>query len=378
MKFSLARGRVLLAMDRLAADLPLHGGIISQWRLVEDESINTMAIGFARGRLILSYNPRFVESLTIDEISAVLNHEANHVLFLHCERESDPNENHRAMVISEETVVNEWIVGKLPGEPVLLSDYPTLPANEDTQTRYNRLLSIVPEEKDALDDHSRWSQICGQLGSAVVAKVIADTWLKMSPEQKAKANLPKSVQKIVEEAVRSSGTSTISGGGVATISWQQVLKRYIGRTMTRCPLFSKPPRRFPEMVGILPGRGRSGTKPHIAFCLDTSGSMNESVLSAISAELVSIARTHQVTVIEADNVVRAVYRFTGTIETVNGRGGTNFSPAIMEAAKLKPDLIIYATDGYGKCQVDPPRCPFIWLLTRGHKPVSWGREIHIL
>ena len=225
MKFSLARGRVLLAMDRLAADLPLHGGIISQWRLVEDESINTMAIGFARGRLILSYNPRFVESLTIDEISAVLNHEANHVLFLHCERESDPNENHRAMVISEETVVNEWIVGKLPGEPVLLSDYPTLPANEDTQTRYNRLLSIVPEEKDALDDHSRWSQICGQLGSAVVAKVIADTWLKMSPEQKAKANLPKSVQKSVEEAVRSSGTSTISGGGVATISWHPVLKR---------------------------------------------------------------------------------------------------------------------------------------------------------
>ena len=191
MKQSKAKGRVSLATDRLAAELPLHAGILAQWRLAEDSSIGTMAIGYSRGRLMLSFNPLFVESITLEELSAVLNHEANHVLFGHCEHEPLPNENQRAMVIAEETTVNEWVSGPLPGDPIVLANYPTLPPNEDTLTRYDRLLSVLPEAKDTLDDHSRWEQIraSGILGNSVIATAIAHVWDRMTPEQKAKVTV---------------------------------------------------------------------------------------------------------------------------------------------------------------------------------------------
>ena len=381
MRSSKARGRVLLAIDRLAAEQPLHAGILAQWRLVEDESTGTMAIGFHHGRLTLLFNPRFVEAIKLDELTAVLSHEANHILFGHCEREPVAGENHRAMTIAEEVTVNEWVAGSLPGDPIILGNYPCLVPGEGTEgtlERYERLLPVVPDERPTLDDHSRWEQIRGQLGSAVTATAIARVWEKMSAEQKAKVNLPEAAKKIVEEAVKAAGSSMI-GPGTASVPWQQVLRRYVGRAMNRRPIFTRPPRRLPELVGILPGRGRQGSKPRIMACIDTSGSMTSRILADISAELSVMNRTHQVLVVEADDQVRDVYPYR-PITNVHGRGGTDFKP-VFEPSFLqthRPDLIVYFTDGIGAAPTDPPRVPTIWCLTgQGRHPCSWGRVVRI-
>ena len=173
MKSSKTKGRIQLATDRLAAEKPLHAGILAQWRLAEDTSIDTMGIGFQRGRLTLYYNPAFVDAISLDELQAVLEHEVLHVLYGHCEHESADGENHRAMTIAQEVTVNEWVSGPLPGNPYLLDQYPSLPFNESTDDRYQKLLSILPEEEKGLDDHSRWEQLRGQLGSAVIASAVA-------------------------------------------------------------------------------------------------------------------------------------------------------------------------------------------------------------
>jgi len=380
MKQSKAKGRVSLATDRLAAELPLHAGILAQWRIVEDTSIGTMAIGYNRGRLTLYFSPHFVESISLEELSAVLSHEANHVLFGHCEREPVANENKRAMVIAEETTVNEWVSGPLPGDPIVLANYPALPPNEDTLTRYDRLLTILPEAKDTLDDHSRWEQIraSGVLGNSVIATAIARVWDQMTPEQKAKVNLPEKAKKIVEQAVRSAGASVLSSG-TSQVPWQKVLRRYVGQAMNRRPVFTKPSRRFPDLVGILPGRGRSGSKPRILAAIDTSGSMTASILSDISAELSVMAKTHEVIVVECDNKIRDVYPFR-PIGVVHGRGGTDFRPVFQSdfLRQHKPDLVVYFTDGCGSAPIEPPHMPVIWVLTGGgKKPASWGKELRI-
>lgn len=379
MKQSKAKGRVLLATDRLAASLPLHGGILARWRLEEDESIDTMAIGFCRGRLVLYMNSQFVERLSMDELTAVLSHEANHVLFGHCEQAPVEGENKTAMMSSMEVTTNEWAIGPLPGNPILLKDFPTLPPNEDTMTRYERLRAIIPDPKDTLDDHSRWEQLrsSGQLSKAVINTIIAKVWGQLTPEQRAKAHLPKQVQQVVNEALTSAGTAAV-GEGTATVPWRVVLRRYIGKTLVRRSMFTRPSRRFPHLIGIVPGKGRSGSKPKIVVVVDSSGSVSSSMLAAFSAELVQIAKAHDVTVIEADDTVRAVYRFKGPLTSVSGRGSTNFGPAIQEASKVKPDLLIYATDGHGKAPATAPRFPVIWLLTPGgRKPAVWGQEVRI-
>ena len=380
MKSSKTKGRIQLATDRLAAEKPLHAGILAQWRLAEDTSIDTMGVGFQRGRLTLYFNPAFVDAISLDELQAVLEHEVLHVLYGHCEHESEEGENQRAMTVAQEITVNEWVSGPLPGSPYLLEQYPSLPSNESTDDRYQRLLSILPKEEKGLDDHSRWEQLKGQLGSAVIASAVAKVWEKMSPEQRAKVKLPDDVRKAVESAVKSAGSSTAIGGGLAVIPWQQVLRKYVGRSLCRRPVFTRPPRRFPDLVGILPGRGRQGSKPRIMAAIDTSGSMSQSVLSDISAELSVMSRTHDVIVVLCDTEIRAVYPYHPITE-VQGRGGTDFRP-VFDSVFLQehhPDLVVYFTDGRGKAPVEAPRLPVIWALTaNGRMPCLWGRMLRIM
>jgi len=371
----------MLAVDRLASVQPLHGGILGRWKLVEDPSINTMAVGFSHGRLILYFAPVFVEGITLDELTAVLSHEANHFLFGHCEHDPLPSENHRAMTIAEEITVNEWVTGTLPCNPILLEDYPSLPSNEDTQTRYDRLLAILPVEKDAIDDHSRWEQIRsnGQLANAVINTIVAKVWEKMTPEQKSKVCLPQQIQKIVKDAIISCNGSSVVGNGMASVPWQQILRRYVGRSLCHRPVFTRPPRRFPEMVGILPARGRSGSKPKVMACIDTSGSMTDAILAGVSTELSVMSRTHQIIVVECDREIQAVYPYR-PISEVHGRGGTDFRPPFSAEflRQHRPDLVIYFTDGCGKTPAASPRIPVIWCLTlRGKQPCGWGKIVRM-
>lgn len=380
MKDSRARGRVQLAACRLASEQPLHGGLISAWRLIEDQSILTMAIGYARGRLLLSFNPKFVESLTLDELVAVLSHEANHIILGHCEHEPVTGESKTARIISEEVTANEFVVGPLPLHPIVLADYPALKPFEGTDDRYQQLLSILPPEVETLDDHSRWEQILksGQMSGAVIKMAIATVWNRLTPEQKENIKLPDAAKKIVEEAVKAAGTLQV-GGGMACIPWQQVLRQYVGRSLCRRPVFTRPPRRFPDLVGILPGRGRQGSKPRILGAIDTSGSMSPATIAGISAELAVMSRSHIVTVVECDTQIRAVYNYRPITE-VQGRGGTDFRP-VFEASFLqdhRPDLVVYFTDGRGKCPVEAPRIPVIWCLTaNGRQPSNWGKTVRM-
>lgn len=380
MKSSRSRGRILLAIDRLAAEMPLHAGIIAQWRLVEDTVIGTMAIGYHRGRLALSYNPEFVESITLDETVAVLCHEAGHIIFGHCTHEPAEGENPRVMTVAEEVTTNEWVAGPLPGKPILLADYPSLPENEDTQTRYERLLTILPPEQQTLDDHSRWEQIraSGAMGSAVIATAISRVWNRLTPEQKAKIDLPEAARKAVEDAVKSAGASGI-GTGTASVPWQKVLRCYVGRSLRRRPVFGRVPRRFPELVGVIPATGRQASKPKVMAVIDTSGSMTPAILADISTELSVMNRTHEVLVVECDDLIRAVYPYRAITE-VGGRGGTDFRP-VFDSAFLRthrPDLVVYFTDGHGPAPVAPPPMPVIWCLTaHGKHPCSWGRFLRM-
>ena len=371
----------MLAVDRLASVQPLHGGILGRWRLVEDPSIKTMAVGFSHGRLILYFSPVFVEGITLDQLTAVLSHEANHVLFGHCEHDPLPNENHRAMTIAEEITVNEWVTGTLPCNPIVLADYPALLENEDTQTRYDRLLAILPDQKKTLDDHSRWEQIRsnGQLANAVINTIVSQAWAKMTPEQRAKVQLPQQIQKIVEDAIKSCNGASAVGNGMASVPWKKVLRRYVGRAMMRRPMFTRPPRRFPDMVGILPARGRSGSKPKVMAVIDTSGSMSAAILSDISAELAMMNRTHEVLVVECDEEIRSTYRYR-PISEIQGRRGTNFRPPLApEFLRIhRPDVVIYFTDGCGKTPAIPPKVPVIWCLTeRGKQPCGWGKVLRM-
>jgi predicted metal-dependent peptidase len=59
-----------------------------------------------------------------------------------------------------------------------------------------------------------------------------------------------------------------------------------------------------------------------------------------------------------------------------GGGGTDFRPAIAEAAKWKPDLLIYLTDLEGYAG-DEPSFPVIWAVPEGKAEAPWGKIVEL-
>ena len=420
------RNRIELAIARLARDYPLHAGILASWGIEESAAVSTMGVGFRGNRLCLVFAPGFVESIGINELEGVLHHEVNHVLFDHVFHEPEANEDANSRTIAEEVTVNEWVPEPLPGEPVLLSQYPFLPENETTEARYRKLRGRVSGAKrgkvgsgsgaqlqgtssggagksgglassgaktagvPTVDDHSTWSEIRKDAKSATrVAQMdIAMAWCGLTKKQRDAQ--PDPIAKSAREAAEAGGfdlgvgIGTESGDeeekleqGSAQVPWQVVLRQYVGRIRERRPVFGRPPRRFPGMAGIIPGKGRFGRKPKVMAVIDTSGSMTNPMLADISAELGLMAGHHEVVVVECDTKIQRVYPYR-PIESVKGRGGTDFFPPL-EQDFLKvhqPDVVVYFTDGAGPAPDLSPSVPVVWCITEGgKKPVSWGTGI---
>jgi predicted metal-dependent peptidase len=127
--------------------------------------------------------------------------------------------------------------------------------------------------------------------------------------------------------------------------------------------------------------------PRVALVVDTSGSMGSreiedaltearGILEAVGAEVTFVACDADVHELRPVSTVRDAMRL------LKGGGGTDFRPAFeaLSAVKPRPEVVIFATDGYGPApHVQPPGMNTIWLLVGGNKnpPAQWGECVVI-
>jgi predicted metal-dependent peptidase len=384
-EFRQAEGRLQLAQERLAAEYPFFVALLARTRVTARPGVGTMAVVTAGEDLLLLHNPTWVLGIPVAELVGVLLHEVHHVLFGHLTMRAEDYPNRAALTIAQEVTVNEYIAEPLPGKPVLLKDYPILPPRESTAERYRRLEKVIPDDGQVvvtLDNHDVWAEAGPGDGraeaEAAVRQAVEDALALVDPGQ---------VPQDLRDALRALGVGSTPGGGregVATggrgrVDWQRLLRRYVGQVLEVRPLYGRPPRRFPELAGVLPGRGRQAARPKVMAVIDTSASITAGLLSTIEAELARLARHHEVLVVECDCRVQRVYPFR-PLADVWGRGGTDFRPAFEPGflRRHRPDLVVYFTDGYGEAPDRPPGVPVVWCLTPGgRKPARWGKDIHM-
>ncbi len=413
----LARGMFEIAQKRMLGKYPFHARFIATWRIELTRAVPTMGVTVRGSATHLLYNPDFVVSCSFDELAGVVHHEINHLLFEHVFMEPKDFPDEEALVIAQETSANEWIPEPLPGEPILLAQFPELPANEDATTRYRRLAREVQDGQDRgrnsgsagrktasrvpnfparrwnpaqgrrtfrmpLDDHSVWAQTraAGPIGRMAVRVLVREAARSLTPDdwKKVSPMIRNRIRQLIQGNFPGSGCEVLDEQRDERLDWRRLSRRYVGLATEEGPAFNRPPRRFPDLVGILPGRRRQSGPPAVMPVIDTSGSMTSDALEAVAGELVRLAATHRVTVVECDAAVQRVYPFRGRLSVLHGRGGTDLRPPFDQAllAKAKPDVIIYFTDGCGPAPKCPPRVPVIWCVTPGgRKPADWGREI---
>ena len=78
-----------------------------------------------------------------------------------------------------------------------------------------------------------------------------------------------------------------------------------------------------------------------------------------------MSRTYEIHVVECDAEITAEYRFAGSLEELQGRGGTDLCPPLEPQVlrRVRPDVVVYFTDGDGPAPDLAPKVPVIWCLT---------------
>lgn len=168
------------------------------------------------------------------------------------------------------------------------------------------------------------------------------------------------------------------------VPWQKVLGRQVrGSVRSRMGTMDvsynrRSARRHNERILTPHGPGRRivvpasiDPTPRIHVVRDTSGSMSDEDLAAVTSEVVGIARKLRVRgedliITDVDARAYGSKKFTGAkgMAEVAGRGGTNMCVGIAAAleAKPKPTVVVVMTDGYTPWPAQATRIPVIAVV----------------
>ena len=171
----------------------------------------------------------------------------------------------------------------------------------------------------------------------------------------------------------------------AHIDWKSLLRQFIREVRGGSYHWLPPNRRFINRGLYLPGRRQKMFRGVVA--LDTSGSTVEALPDFVG-EVERLMRSFgkfELTVIECDAKVGNVTVVSSNTKPhdwrkhrFSGGGGTDFTPVFeyIKGKRIRPDVLLFFTDGDGSCPQANPGYPVLWLLTEnGEPPVSWG--VHI-
>jgi predicted metal-dependent peptidase len=374
--------RVLASRVRLALAQPFLA--TSVMRLpIRPVSADSWCTTAATDGYNIFYNPAWVTQLDDAELRGLLAHEVLHVIFEHSGRRQ--GRRPRAWNWACDFAINALLVEQgfqLPAGGLYRAEFVSLAA----ETIYG-LLDENEEPEAVWVANGREEQSRSSLNDCDLPEV-GDDLLdpddpRVRPYRGAQDPDREQVSDLCRE-LRSSAKARLEGKGAksfetacraadgAHLDWRAILRdrlteRIKGDWMSY-PFSKRHLHRglfMPSPGMVVPG--------HIVFAIDTSGSMDASVLEQIAGELRAFRETFpcRTTVIQADARVQSVTAFEAMdgVEipqqmAFRGRGGTDFRPVFEWVAREAPDaLVLYATDGLGSFPEREPVSAVIWLLT---------------
>ena len=164
----------------------------------------------------------------------------------------------------------------------------------------------------------------------------------------------------IDRAVRQSRTEPAD--------WRALLREFIEHTAPSDYSWTSPNRRHVANGLYLPGVVKENLGA-LAVAIDTSGSINERLLTAFASELNAIAndaRPEKVTVIYCDSKIQSTQEFAPEDEITlkpMGGGGTRFAPVFEAVNRWEepPAALIYFTDLDCHQRPSEPDYPVLWV-----------------
>jgi predicted metal-dependent peptidase len=338
-----AQENIERAITRIMLQYPWWASLLLNLERIQDDTIPTMCTD----GMSLHWSSAFVESLSQRELVGVLCHEVGHCALMHCTRRG-ARDQVRWNVAADQAV--NALLGA-DGITLPMGSLPPAPLDQTTEEIYASIKvgRMSCPMMDIMD------------GTVGAHREIERKWRQVLAQ--AKGLMPATLRRSVEHSMH------------PTKNWQAEMAMFFAR---RVPdedhTWSRPSRRVPAM----PGRKRVPAAT-IAIAVDTSGSIDGSVLGKFLAEAEAILALTGIRawVISSDAAVHEVVEPGERLpRSFSGGGGTDFRPAIECATNKSVDGIVYFTDGAGEYPSQAPTCPILWALT-APASVPWGQTVEI-
>jgi predicted metal-dependent peptidase len=385
---------------------PCYAAILGRMEPYEDPSVRVMAVSKNNRRFRLHINTDYFAAEP-QYLLGVLLHEVHHVVLGHLTRSRFRGVAHPdLMTLAMEISANEYIKERLPEGAITWRQCGQvgLGPNQSTLHRYDRLvrararnLRVTTVEGYLVDDHC--SLPGGRPGRGEECSGFrnhgATSELDDADEQVLSAR--ELLARLVEEAIEEVGDK---GGLLAGreprrlleelrstdepptrhVDWRMALRIFVSCMRTPIHTYARPSRRFPDRAGEIPGRVWSPVgpgRPRLLVAIDTSASMSREELEEVGRQLKLLRSLARITIVECDVEIARVYPFAGVLPGVIGRGGTDLRPVFEPAflRPLRPDGIVYFTDGDGPYPRRDPGIPTLWVLTKANSDFPWGKTV---
>jgi predicted metal-dependent peptidase len=311
---------------RLLMDEPFFAALSRKIEKRADYNIPTAGVRVDpdSAQFEMIYNPDFFASLPEEQVRGVLKHEFYHLIFEHVTSRKPEGVNHKVWNICADLAINSHLQGELPDMACMpgVGPFEDLPLHQSAEW----YLANFPERPEddgegegdggegesgdgqpgqgdgngspgSFDDHSGWDD-AGQSPEQQAANQMAKERLKNAMKEAAK-----------EASQSAKGWGSMSGEVKkdilkrleSKVDWRKVL-RYFIKTSQRASRRSSVKRINKRYAYIHPGK-KVLRQAKIAIAIDQSGSVCDEMLSSFFAELNSLAKLAEFTVVPFDTQV---------------------------------------------------------------------------
>lgn len=383
-----AKDRLESAIAKLILFKPIFGTVFIYLNKIQTKEIPTMGVGVIRRTdLGLLYNPDFLLSLTSNELRAVLQHEALHLLLHHIVRSSFFSYNPKLFNIAADAAINCHITG-LPKGAIYPENF-KLPNFESAEWYYEKIKEEVDNNGEGslegkgnlADSHDGWAEAEDDIIKEKI-KSIAEKGIK-AQEEKGWSEIGSGLAKAIIDANKS------------TIDWKRTVKYFIQKmvltgskqTRTRINRREQASRVVRELndpfrnIYIQPGVKRDHTSK-LLVALDCSGSVSDRELQAFVGEIngmIDHVECH-VTMFDTRMLCEPfpIQKKVNNLE-IMGRGGTDFEPVIRYVEAHNYDGLIMFTDGFCSFPQPPKNVRVLWGITPPGDSVipPYGKRVRV-
>ncbi|MEA2050408.1 MAG: VWA-like domain-containing protein [Campylobacterota bacterium] len=356
--------RIKQIKANLILEQPYFGSISALQKSKLNEDIQT----FSSTPDYFEYNDDYLECLDDDEVSFLLTNSAMHQAFGYSYRKEGRMD--WLWTMAQDYTINSLLVNnglKLPDALLYDERFDTL----STEAVYKILEDEIDDEKHTPKDVENIRYEKMQDTNEYDQDPIEDMHEQLINKTNIQGDLPLGIEILIPSIQNN------------TITWEDELYTIIENSVKFDYTLTPPNKRYLSQGVALPSL--SGTKTKLIIAIDSSGSINNSLLARFLNDVSSIMNTFvsfEIELLVADASVHQHYTLYPGDELeykLKGGGGTNFEETFNYIDKniSNPTLCLYFTDTLGKFPKDEPYFDTIWVSTLKDAKVPFGRLVFL-